>query len=77
MSLQSDSGDCADLDTSAGSNGFADLSPAPHPASTPAPAVGGARRTSIPGLPVPDQIAFQAAGLVDKSESLWKHRSLC
>ena len=69
MSLQSESGDCADLDTSAGSNGFADLSPAPHPASTPAPAVGGARRTSIPGLPVPDQIAFQAAGLVDKSQA--------
>jgi len=69
MSLQSDSGDCADLDTSTGSNGFADLSPAPHPASTPAPAVGGARRTSIPGLPVPDQIAFQAAGLVDKSQA--------
>ncbi len=71
MSPGSDSGDdYADLlsPSSPGEKGgFADLSPAPHPAATPAPPVG--ERASAPGLPVPDQAAFRTAGLVDKSEA--------
>lgn len=70
MSSSGSDGDYADLlsPSSPGEKGgFADLSPAPHPAATPAPPVG--ERASAPGLPVPDQAAFRAAGLVDKSEA--------
>jgi serine/threonine protein kinase len=78
MSSGSDPGDFADLlspQSPGAHGGFADLSPAPHPAATPAPPVNG-DRASAPGLPVPDQAAFQAAGLVDKSEARRNSRDL-